>query len=407
MSQKHSRRDVLKLLGITGAVVAFSQVYEAATGQASVEAASSLAPLLGYYLNDARNNVVVKNRRRAMLSSHVYPKATFVRDSYYGPMALNDVNLGAECYRWFAEAQNPATGQIRCAVPFDPNNEYLFQIWDDDSSLLFVSWAAWLKRNRINVDRAVVEKAWQFVKTHVVNDFHLTPAQPFCYWADTVQFDTPERVAHNQGLYVLAARSMLEHSWGNVTAADVDRARARYVEFFRPDLGIVALGKDSWWADKLDISVLFPEFLLRWLYKETTLPNEMIVSMVDRYIPLTSIYKQDQTLAGLKVISAADGSFLPPERFNVPVLNGPGHYQNGGYWPMYTLTALALRYKIAPTQELKALIETLVRLELAKDHRSKEIIILAPGVEGAIDPNRSGYTWNSLIAPALKWAGVV
>ena len=73
---------------------------------------------------------------------------------------------------------------------------------------------------------------------------------------------------------------------------------------------------------------------------------------------------------------------------------------------MYTLIALALRYKIAPDKDLKALIETLVQIELAKDRRSKEIIILAPGVEGATDPNRSGYTWNALIAPALKWAGV-
>ncbi len=406
MSQNPSRRDVLKLLGATGAVLAVSQVYGAVTGEASAEAASSITPWLRYYFNDARNNVVYKNKRRAMLSSHVYPKATFVRDSFYGPLALNDVNLGAECYRWFAETQNPNTGQIRCAVPFDPKNEFLFQIWDDDSSLLFVIWGAWLKRNRINVDQSIVEKAWSFVKTHVINDFHLTPAQPFCYWADTVQFDTPERVAHNQGLYALAARSMLEHGWGNVAAADYERARARYAEFYRPDLGIVALGKDSWWADKMDISVLFPEFLLRWLYKESALPDEMILNMVDRYIPLTSIYTKDKVLAGLKVISAADGSFLPPERFAVPSLNEPGHYQNGGYWPMYTLIALALRYKIAPNKDLKALIETLVRTELAKDRRSKEIIILAPGVEGATDPNRSGYTWNALIAPALKWAGV-
>jgi hypothetical protein len=406
MSKQHSRRDVLKLLGITGAVAAVSQVYTALSGEASAAAAPSIMPLLNYYFNDTRNNVVVKNRRRAMLSSHIYPKATFVRDAFYGPLALNDVNLSAECYRWFAEAQNPDSGQIRCAVPFDPNNEHLFQIWDDDSSLLFVAWAAWLKRNRIKVDQAIVEKAWQFVKTHVINDFHLTPAQPFCYWADTVQFETPERVAHNQGLYALAARSMLEHGWGNVAADDVDRARARYVEFFRPDLGIVALGKDSWWADKMDISVLFPEFMLRWLYKESALPDEAIVSMVDRYVPLASVYKQDQTLAGLKVICASDGSFLPPERYHVPVLNGPGHYQNGGYWPMYTLIALALRYKIAPNKDLQALIETLVRAELGKDRRSKEIIILAPGVEGAIDPNRSGYTWNALIVPALKWAGV-
>jgi hypothetical protein len=387
-------------------VLAVSQVVDTLSNEASVEAASSITPLLRYYLNDARNNVVIKNRRRAMLSSRVYPKATFVRDSFYGPLALNDVTLGAECYRWFAEVQNPDTGQIRCAVPFDPKNEYLFQIWDDDSSLLFITWAAWLKRNRVNIDQGIVEKAWSFVKTHLVNDFHLTPALPFCYWADTVQFDTPERIAHNQGLYALAARSLLEHGWGNVAAADVDRARARYAEFYRPDLGIIALGKDSWWADKIDISVLFPEFMLRWLYKESALPDEMIVSMVDRYIPLASVYTKAKTLAGLKVICAADGSFLPPERYHVPVLNDPGHYQNGGYWPMYTLIALALRYKIAPNKDLKALIETLVRAELAKDRRSKEIIILAPGVEGAIDPNRSGYTWNALIAPALKWAGV-
>jgi hypothetical protein len=406
MPQNQSRRDVLKLLGFTGATLAVSQIYSAVTGEASVEAASSISGLLRYYLADARNNVVIKNRRRAMLSSRVYPKATFVRDSFYGPLALSDVNLGAECYRWFAEAQNPETGQIRCAVPFDPNNEFLFQIWDDDSSLLFVIWAAWLKRNRVNVDPAVVEKAWSFVKTHVINDFHLTPALPFCYWADTVQFDTPERVAHNQGLYVVALRSMLEHGWGNVTAADLDRARARYVEFYRPDFGFMTLGKDSWWADKFDISVLFPEFLMRWLYKESALPDDMIRSTVDRYVPLASVYKQDQTLAGLKVICAPDGSFLPPEKFSVPSLNDPGHYQNGGYWPMYSLVALALRYRLAPDKDLKALIETLVRIELAKDRRSKEIIIMAPGVEGATDPNRSGYTWNSLIASALKWAGV-
>ena len=89
----------------------------------------------------------------------------------------------------------------------------------------------------------------------------------------------------------------------------------------------------------------------------------------------------------------------------MPGLNGPGHYQNGGYWPMYTLIALALRYKLAPDVAQKARIETLVRGELASDRRSKEIIILAPGVKSHDDPNRSGYTWNSLIAPALEVGG--
>lgn len=406
MPANSSRRDVLKLIGATGAVLAVSEVYAAFTGSPSAGAASSVAPLLWYYSADARNNVVVKNKRRAMLSSHVYPKATFVRDSFYGPLALNDVNLGAECYRWFAETQNPATGQIRTAVPFDPKNEYLFQIWDDDSSLLFVIWAAWLQRNHAKIDQAAVEKAWSFVSSHLRNDFYLTPAQPFCYWADTVMFNTPERIAHNQGLYVVALRAMLEHGWGKLAAADLDRARARYAEFYRPEFGSMTIGKDSWWADKLDISTVFPEFLLRWQYKEPALPDEVIRNTVDHLVQVARVNKADKSLAGLKVICNVDGSFLPPERFAVPSLNDPGHYQNGGYWPMYTLIALALRYKLAPASDLKLISETLVRAELARDRRSKEIIILAPGVEGATDPNRSGYTWNALIAPALKWAGV-
>ena len=106
---------------------------------------------------------------------------------------------------------------------------------------------------------------------------------------------------------------------------------------------------------------MFPEFLLRWLYKETALPDEAIRNTVDHLVQVGSVTKTDKTLAGLKVICAPDGSFLPPERFAVPSLNNPGHYQNGGYWPMYTLIALALRYKLAPDPALKARIETLVR----------------------------------------------
>jgi hypothetical protein len=406
MTEQPSRRDMLKLIGATGAVLAAAQAQALFSDEMKAAAASSIAGWLHYYSRDAQNNIVVKNRRRAMLSSRVYPKATFVRDSFYGPLALNDARLGADCYRWFSETQY-STGQIRTAVPFLAENEHLFQPWDDDSSLLFVIWAGWLKRRRMALDPAAPIKAFEFVRTHVANDFFISPANPFCYWADTVAFDTPERVAHNQGLYAVAARAMLEHGWSDVTAADYDRARARYAEFYRPDFGWMALGKDSWWADKIDISALFPEFLLRWLYKESALPDEVIRSTVDRYVPLASVYRLNKTLAGLKVICAADGGFLPPERFFEPSLNGPGHYQNGGYWPMYTLVALALRYKVAPDPDLKRLIETLVRLELGTDRRSKEIIILAPGVEGATDPNRSGYTWNALIPAALKWAGVV
>jgi hypothetical protein len=64
-------------------------------------------------------------------------------------------------------------------------------------------------------------------------------------------------------------------------------------------------------------------------------------------------------------------------------------------------------YRIAPDEALRGLIEQLVEIELAADHTSKEVIILAPNAVGTVDPDRSGYTWNALIVPALKWASVV
>ena len=116
----------------------------------------------------------------------------------------------------------------------------------------------------------------------------------------------------------------------------------------------MTLGKDSWWADKIDISVLFPGIPAA-LALQGKRPARRSDPQHGRSLGAAGAAspKQDKTLAGLKVICAPDGSFLPPERFSVPSLNDPGHYQNGGYWPMYTLIALALRYKLAPDKDLE------------------------------------------------------
>ena len=403
---KTSRRDALKLIGAAGLTLALARVCDvlSSAGEQTLPP-SRITNLLPDYFNNARQNVVVHDGQRALLSSHFYPQATYVRDAFYGPLALNDAGLSTECYRWFARAQDTTTGQIRTAVPFDPNDEPQFPAQDDDSSLLFVIWSMWLKRNRVAVDQAVVERAFAFVKAHVRDDQFISPAGAFRYWADTVLFDTAERITHNQGLYVVALRAMIELGWGSVTPQDYANARSHYAAFYRPSLGALTLGQDSWWADKLDISALFPEFLLRWLFDESALPDEMIRSTLGRFRQTASVTRH-AAIAGIKAICAPDGSFLPREKFFAPGLNWPGDYQNGGYWPMYTLIALALDYKIAPEPASKQLIEELVTLELATDHRSKEVIILTTEAIGTVNPDRSGYTWNALIVPALKWAGV-
>ncbi len=395
-----TRRQFLRLLGVAGTATALS-------GRAGPPSADlPIADLLPYYAESARGNVVVVRGERAILSSRIYPEGTFVRDAFYGPMALNDPGLSHDCYRWFERAQLP-NGQIMTAVGFTPDDQADLTPMDDDSSMIFVIWSAWLKRGGVEVNRDVVERAFGHVQTHVNGSGEfVSPAGPFRYWADTVNPEKPERITHNQGLYALALRSMWSLGWGGVTYEQVTAAKKRYASAYSARQKSLTLGRDTWWALKQDISTVFPEFLSRWAFGDSALPDSIVTDTVARGVRRAAVHK-DGKIAGMKVICGGDGSFLPPERFYVPALNRSGDYHNGGYWPMYTLTALALAYQIAPSRRYQSIVETLVTAELGVDHVSKEVIVLQPGAVGTWNPRRSGYTWNALIAPALKWAGMV
>jgi len=395
-----SRRHFLTLIGLTGAAAAIGEA------PPSPLAESPIAEVLPDYAKSARNNIVHRRGERAILSSRIYPRGTFVRDAFYGPLALHDVALSLDCYRWFARTQLP-NGQIMTAVGFSDEDQSWLTPMDDDSSLLFVIWSAWLARRGVEVKREGVERAFTHVQSHVdAEGWFVSPAGPFRYWADTVHPETPERITHNQGLYALALRAMRILDWGGVSDDQVKAAKRRYAACFNPQLNALTLGRDTWWALKQDISTVFPEFLHRWAFADSALPNTVVAGTVDRCVQTAAVHK-DGKIAGVKVICDTDGAFLPADRFHASVLNAAGDYQNGGYWPMYTLTALAMAYKIAPSPERRSIIETLVLSELGVDHVSKEIMRLKPGEVGTWDASRSGYTWNALIAPALKWARVV
>ena len=395
-----TRRQFLRLLGAAGTATALSARPDPPTAD------SPIADLLPYYAESARHNVVTVRGERAILSSRIYPKGTFVRDAFYGPVALNDPALSHDCYRWFEHSQLP-NGQIMTAVGFTPDDQADLTPMDDDSSMLFVIWSAWLKRKGVEVNRDVVERALGHVQAHVNGSGEfVSPAGPFRYWADTVNPEKPERITHNQGLYALVLRSMWSLGWGGVTHAQVKAAKRRYAAAYNAALKSLTLGRDTWWALKQDISAVFPEFLFRWGFGDSALPNSVVADTVARCVRSAAVHK-DGKIAGIKVICDGDGSFLPADRYHMPALNKPGDYHNGGYWPMYTLAALALAYKIAPSRRYKSIIETLVTAELGVDHASKEIIVLKPGAVGTWDARRNGYTWNALIAPALGWAGIV
>lgn len=363
--------------------------------------------LLLDYEQCARDNVVEVDGRRAMLASPLYP-CTYIRDAlFWGPLALGDSDLGLDCYLWFAGSQLPS-GQIRSAVALRPAQEPLCIPTDDEGTLLFVIASDWLDsqghRHSLDMDRIAAAYAW--VQTHVRDDLYVSAPGPFRYWADTVSPDVEEVISHNQGLLCLARRAMVRLGLLGVSEAQVLAAQQGYRSFYSATDGYVHLGKNSRFAKAQDISAVFPEFLSRYLYGERILSDQMVLSHVTRILGNAAVYTAGRRLAGIKVISSPGGGFLDPSWFHEPSLNPRGDYQNGGYWPMYTIVALALAYSISRSETYKATVAQLVINELAEDHQPKEVIRLTPGAVGTFDPARCNYAWNALIALACRWSGL-
>jgi hypothetical protein len=399
MTKKISRRHFIQLAGAVtlGALAPWRLD--------SAEAAENWQDLLDYYAASTRGNIVEVNGRRALLSSRLYP-GTYIRDAvFWGPLALGDSDLGFECYQWFAETQME-NGQIRSAVPLRPEEAKLLEPKDDEGGLLFVLASDWLRRQGYPVDRGCIERAYAWVQTHVRNHTYISSRGPFRYWADTVSPNVSEAISHNQGLLCLARRAMRRMILGGVTDQDVAAAQARYRSFYNVTRGYLTLGWYSNFAWAQDISAVFPEFLSRYLYNEPILTDQMVVNHVERILKNAAVYFTDGRLAGVKVISSSMGGFLPQSWFFAAGLNPPGDYQNGGYWPMYTIIALALAYTLTHNAKYAQMIGQLVVNELGPDHQSKEIIRLTPGAVGTFDPSRSDYTWNALVQTACRWCGV-
>lgn len=397
MSWQVTRRQFLGCVAALGAFAALP-----ATAQAV-----DWRDLLPNYLGSTRRNIVTVNGRRALLSSRPYP-GTYVRDAvFWGPLALEDPALGYECYSWFEENQLPS-GQIPTAIPLAPEEAPLLVPQDDEGTLLFLIASDWLAQHGYPVQAARLEAAWAWVRAHVTDHHYVSKAGPFRYWADTVSPDRDDVIAHNQGLYCLALRALANLELGGVTQADIRAAQERYRQSYLPDHGYIPLGRTSNFALAQDISAIFPEFLSRYLYDEPILTDAMLHNHIERLLGNASVYRyrDDGRLAGVKVISGAQGEFLPPDWFFAPSLNVPGRYQNGGYWPLYTLVALALAYQVAPSERYMSIVAILVENELATDGQSKEVLWLGPGEIGLYQPEHVNYTWNALIPRALHWSGL-
>lgn len=384
------------------------------TGQASWMTAQ-IGPLLEYvmeettmldlssaYTKSAKENIrILPDGRRVIVPSNAYKDHAFTRDSFYAVMGLKDIGLSIGSFDFFTKAQKD-DGQIPTAASLDGKTE-AENFRDDESTLLYLAWAGIIHQEKIPINQKVIERAFNFIQKHAQDGWYVSPQGDFSYWVDTYINKDPDVITYNQGLYALALRSLQKIRPDLVPQQMVDQAETNYRSLFRSDLGFLPLSRGTQFQDA---SALLPEFLARYNFGKGNLSDEQILMSVDHLIK-TAAVSDKNGIVGIKILSNADGSFLPTDLFSIPALSGEGVYQNGGYWPMQVINALSLAYKISGDNKYRSLIQELIKRELGQDHKSKEFIFLDPNQLGKFTNDRVDYSWNALIPTALAWAGII
>lgn len=363
------------------------------------------------YTISARKNIInYPNGEKVIIPSPAYTSGIYGRDSFFSVMGLYDTQMSSYSYRQFEEGQNSKTGQIPTQVLFNSGDKS--ERWyDDETTILYLIWSSVVKARGEKVDPKKIEKALEFIQKHVRDFQYFSEKGDFKYWADTLINPKKQVITYNQGLYACALEACFENNWGNVTFSEVEKAKEGYREIWRQNCQKGYLPQAQGQA-VIDLSALFPEVLSRYFFNEPILPDEAVLTTIDSYLAKASVFdKATKELHGLKIICKGDGSFLPPSAISIPAFNEPGDYQNGGYWPMWTLVDLSLAFKIAPKSQKEKYREMILKLlnkELEKDGKAKEYIRLCPDpiILGSTEKIRHNYSWNVFFNPIARWAGL-
>jgi hypothetical protein len=192
-------------------------------------------------------------------------------------------------------------------------------------------------------------------------------------------------------------------SIGNITPENINIAKQNYTALYNNGLGFLTQAKNTSYQDA---SALFPELLYRYFFGTNIMPDDKVLNTIKHRLETSTVYFPTGKRAGIKIISQAQGAFLPSNGFSVSELASQGDFHNGGYWPLWTLSELALAYKISHDQNYGQTIAQLIESELASDRRSKEFIRLAAESLGSFDSFRLDYSWNVLFVPMADFAGL-
>lgn len=352
------------------------------------------------YLQSARKNITSTPQGfRVITPSRMYGEV-YVRDSFFALVGLEDPKLSSDSFRLFSAWQQE-NGQTPTAIPVKKEAEQL-RSQNDESTLLFLIWAGLRARAGEKVDRQTIDRAFSFVSRQVKDGWYFSPPGDFRYWADTFINQKESVITCNQGFFALALGVLKEFRPDLVSDDLLRQARENYAKLFKKEFGFMPLSSQT---NYQDTSALLPELLSRILLGAGMLEDERVITNINHLIATASVQDRQGKLLGIKVIAQPDGSFLPIDEFETH-FRGKGEYQNGAYWPMFTITALCLAYSINQDAKYKSLVAELMQKELS-DGQSKEFISLSPENPGAFDPQRSDYSWNALIYKALSFAKMI
>ena len=401
-----TRRDVCKMGGALFTAGGFCLLFPQLT---SLALESETAPetknmpinqLVKPYLEDAVLNIDQK-------TGVVKPSSLYqphLRDAFFTCLGLGWHDLLEKNFRFFSEGFDWKEGQAPTSQTLEQKRKTIF--FDDESTLFFLIWAGLLKQQGKSINFEMLEKAYKYVKKHVADGFYWSAPGNYKYWADTIVPNRPEVISYNQGFYALALE-MAKRLGLAVTSAELNKAKAGYRSCFNKKIGFVTLGKESQFNQCQDVSALLPEFLSRYLLSEPVMSDGEVISTVNSHLKRSAVYGKDNQLVGVKIISGPGGEFLDPAMYAPESLNEAGCYQNGGYWPMFTLTELSLANLIEPSKSFVEIARRLLEVEMANNRRSQEYLILAPWGKGSCDLNRSGYSWNVLAAASLRISNIL
>lgn len=369
-----------------------------------------------------RNPAVCRNYTPgtfAVVPSYFYGGGTWMRDSTWALGAINNVDHFARQTSTFAAAGDPVSGRIPTLILNDTGPWFGAggqgnPVPDDDSNLMFAIAArlGW----QTAASQPYLNKVYDWIRAHA--DGNGRYAATSFGWEDSfypLGVSGPESVtvsSNMQGLYAVALRALRDLGV-SVPPAEIDKANAQYA-------GLTINGRMRAFegSDIVDVASLMGEALSLFIWNQPILSDAVVRETIASF---AEVYDASGQFVGYKVLSAADGSFLPPGMF--PVENGgagtlPGYYLNGGSWMLYEALALYAGARHNVPAMRATYIDRLVRRMAAElragdgttpANKSNEFLCTVAGNAGdpcgpigSAEPQRADFGWNTFVIRLLS-----